>query len=322
MNALKKPYVVFRLQNVHYAVEASTVWQIIWICSLRQVKEVSDYVVGALNLRGKVVYVFDLALKMGLEHFAYGLSDIIIVTETKGNFIGVIANEIIDIIDIALDALESTVDADKFIKYIAKVEDELIMVIEPGRLLLRKSSANVAHLNSLNFSPKELEILQNRTKALNKMRQAREAYKRISLCVVGIGGEFFAIELRLICEFANIKSLEQVPCCPNHIAGNMNLRGEIITIIDVSGFLNLPPKAAINNTVIVKSNEMVLGILIDDVYDVLNVLSEDISTTPLVGRNHNEQYLKATVGYSKRSISVIDVERLLLSEGLIVDEEV
>jgi purine-binding chemotaxis protein CheW len=127
--------VVFSLAENEYALPITRVQEIIQYQSPSPVAAESDWVRGVINLRSKVIPVCDLGLRLGLsaEETTAG---IIVVVETETGTAGVIVDQVDEVLTIGADQLEpSPAAAAAFIDGIAKIDDRLVMLLDPNTLL-------------------------------------------------------------------------------------------------------------------------------------------------------------------------------------------
>lgn len=98
-------YVVFELQHVLYAAKTAWVKELITLPELTLVSSAPSFIVGVLNLRGKLVPVIDLNLRQGRPRARYGLDNHVVVLQHDGTNLGLIVNGIQDVRAIARDAV-------------------------------------------------------------------------------------------------------------------------------------------------------------------------------------------------------------------------
>ena len=141
---------------------------------------------------------------------------------------------------------------------------------------------------------------------------------------MGLQGEFFALGLEVIHEFTDVDNVTPIPCCPPHIVGNLNLRGEILTLVDISGILNLPLERSeqSHKAIVARSEELVAGITVDEVFDVIYLRPADISPIPAAVHALNDEYIRGIAPYQNKQMSILDLPKLLTSSELVVDEVV
>ncbi|HEY9738957.1 MAG TPA: chemotaxis protein CheW [Coleofasciculaceae cyanobacterium] len=173
-------------------------------------------------------------------------------------------------------------------------------------------------------TPKEREIFRARA---NNLRQQIEGLnlsnELMSLAVIGLGNEYFGLDLELVREFTNIGDLTPIPCCPNHIVGNINLRGEIVTLVDIRNALNIPnaPVSVGSPAVVIQVDDIVAGLPVDRVLEMVSINSTDM--TPLSGilSNFGENYIRGTAFFQEKILRVLDLPKLFSQGELVVNEQ-
>src|SRR5205814_10252811 len=130
--------------------------------------------------------------------------------------------------------------------------------VEQGRAAERSSSPEA--------TTAERAVFQERARTLSQPMEAQDYAGLRPLAVTRLGPEVFGFPLDVVTEFAAVGSVTRVPCCPPHILGQMNLRGDILTLIDIRSALQVPNGASIaKETVVVQSGDMLVGINVDEV---------------------------------------------------------
>ncbi|NEQ54010.1 MAG: chemotaxis protein CheW, partial [Leptolyngbya sp. SIO3F4] len=107
-------------------------------------------------------------------------------------------------------------------------------------------------------TPAEKQVFRQRAISLKDPLESSDISSLMALAVIELGEEYFGIELQQVREFINTRHVMPIPCCPNHILGNMNLRGEVMTLVDIRKALNLPgPSNQATKAVIVETDDIV-----------------------------------------------------------------
>jgi purine-binding chemotaxis protein CheW len=129
--------VVFSLGSEEYALPIGAVHEIIRFTEPRAVASDADWIRGVIGLRGKIIPIFDLAARMGLMDLSVEPGKIVIV-ETGTGQVGVIVDEVDEVITVTSDQLEDVPTASRdTIDAIAKVEDRLVILLNPEGLFAR-----------------------------------------------------------------------------------------------------------------------------------------------------------------------------------------
>lgn len=173
-------------------------------------------------------------------------------------------------------------------------------------------------------TPEEKAIFRERAENLKQhIESSTITNELITLAVINLGNEYFGLDLELIREFTDIGNLTPIPCCPNHIVGNMNLRGEIITLVDIRNVLNLPtaPIRVGSPTVVVEVNDIVAGLPVDQVLEMAYLNSDDMTPLSGIQSDFSEQYLRGNAVFQEKTLRVLDLPKIFTQGGLVVNEE-
>jgi purine-binding chemotaxis protein CheW len=172
-------------------------------------------------------------------------------------------------------------------------------------------------------APWERNILLERARNLASNLEQQSASHQIPLAIVGLSGEYFGVELEAVREFTDLRRVTPVPCCPNHIVGDMNLRGDILTVVDLRQALQMPvvESAPTAKVMVVQLGDALVGVLVDYVFDVFMLDPCALSTIPSATKSINDSYLKGTVSWAGKMLAILDLQKILTNGGLTVDGE-
>ena len=130
-------YIVVNIGEEQYGVDIGYIDNIVRMQSITRVPKVPSYLKGVINLRGVIVPVMSLRLKMGLSEDEIGRDTRIIIlkVESEGS-IGVLVDEVKEVIKLSEDQIESTTpeggtpEARKFVSAVGKNGDQLISILD------------------------------------------------------------------------------------------------------------------------------------------------------------------------------------------------
>ena len=133
--------------------------------------------------------------------------------------------------------------------------------------------------------------------------------------------EKYGIESGYVSEVYPMKELTPLPCTPPFILGIINVRGQIISVIDIKKFFDLPDKGLtdLNKVIIVTDGKMEFGILADVILGVRSVALGELQPSLPTLTGVRAEYLK---GVTEERFIILDVEKILSDEKIIVHEEV
>lgn len=173
-------------------------------------------------------------------------------------------------------------------------------------------------------TPSEREILLERARNLASSLEEQSASHHIPLAIVGLNGEYFGVELETVHEFTDVRRVTPVPYCPNYVVGDMNLRGDILTVVDIRQALQMPvlEGAPTAKVIVVPLGDALVGVLVDQVFDVFTLDPCALTIIPSATKSMNETYLKGTVSWAGKMLAILDLQKILANGGLTVDDEV
>jgi len=136
----KGKYLTFLLDKETYAIEIKFVTEIIGIQPITEVPELPAYVKGIINLRGKIIPVMDVRLRFKKKAMEYNDRTCIIVIEVKDISIGLIVDNVSEVLSIADDDIVPLPDMNKgtenrYIKAIGKVDKEVKLILDCEKLI-------------------------------------------------------------------------------------------------------------------------------------------------------------------------------------------
>jgi len=165
-------------------------------------------------------------------------------------------------------------------------------------------------------------ILKERAKALAREPEVQERSQDcIEIVEFVLSGERYGVESSSVREIYPLKEIVPVPCTPPFILGMANVRGQILSVIDIKKFFDLPEKglAELDKVIIVQNGEITLGMHADAVLGVRSIMLGEIQSPLPTLTGIREEYLK---GVTRDQMAILDVERILSDKKLIVHEEV
>ena len=165
-------------------------------------------------------------------------------------------------------------------------------------------------------------MLKNRAKALAQAPRSQISENDLLEVVeFQLTDEHYALETTHIREVYPLKELTPVPCTPPFVMGIINVRGQILSVLNLKKFFHLPEKgfSDLNKVIILHSATMEFGVLTDAIVGVrslqLNALHQSLMTLSdtLTG------YLK---GVTAERLIVLDAAKILADKKIIVHEEI
>ena len=166
------------------------------------------------------------------------------------------------------------------------------------------------------------EILKARAAELARGAVGEAAAEtRITVVEFVLAQEKYGIEPDFVRGIFPLKTLTSIPCTPPFVLGVTNLRGEILSVIDLKRFFDLPDEGLTDLTkvIVLESETMAFGILADAVLGTRSIPLVEIQPALPTLTEVREKYLK---GVTNDRMAVLDARSILSDEAIIVHQEV
>lgn len=136
-------------------------------------------------------------------------------------------------------------------------------------------------------------------------------------CTFYLDGLFFGIEVVRVQEVLRYQEMTRVPLAPAEIEGLINLRGQIVTAIDMRKRMDLPPRAEGNlpMNVIIHDIEGAVSLLVDEIGDVLEVDESTFERPPATLQGAAADLIEKTYKLEGRLLLVLDTEKTIRIDG-------
>jgi purine-binding chemotaxis protein CheW len=138
--------------------------------------------------------------------------------------------------------------------------------------------------------------------------------EEIRVCLFSMGEEVYAVPVELLTEIIISQKIFPVPTTPPHVLGVINLRGNIVPIVDIRETLSLPRQSVPNQIAIVKQGAIMLGIVVDTVSEVVSVpLSKVLPIPADMGQGEKKLYrfLKSLIQRGDTTAALIDLDKII-----------
>ena len=124
--------------------------------------------------------------------------------------------------------------------------------------------------------------------------------------------EEYGIEILSVREIIGLLPVTPVPQSPYYVRGVVNLRGQVIPVVDLRLKFDMPSLPATDETciIVVQTGEAQLGIIVDKVSEVRDVLGHDIVDAPTLGQEINTDYILGIGKAGSRVLLLLDIGRV------------
>ena len=150
-------------------------------------------------------------------------------------------------------------------------------------------------------------------------RAAERNEQRLQMINFTLGGDEYAVEIQKVREVINFRELTPLPKAPSFVKGIINLRGEVIPVIDLREKLGLAHEAysALTNVIIVEIGRKAVGVVVDDVRHVIRLAPGEVAPSPPFIGGLSGKDVSGVAKIGERLVVVLDMERILSAGEMI-----
>ena len=133
-----------------------------------------------------------------------------------------------------------------------------------------------------------------------------------------VGNEDYGIDIRFVTEIIGIQKITEIPDMPAFIKGVINLRGQVIPVMDVRTRFNLESRDYDDRTciMVVNVNQTSIGLVVDTVSEVIDIPESQIEPPPRTGKGTESRYIKGMGKVEEEVKILLDVNKLLFDDEL------
>jgi len=137
-------------------------------------------------------------------------------------------------------------------------------------------------------------------------------------------GEEYGIEIGKVKEIIGMMAITMVPQTPHYFKGVINLRGKVIPVVDLRLKFGMEEMAYTDRTCIIVvelHTNIMIGIVVDTVSEVLNVKAADIEETPSFGAAMNTDYILGMAKVEKGVKILLDIDKVISDQEMVILQE-
>ena len=341
-------YTTFTLNNLLYGIDTIFVEEIFYLPEITPVPEVPNDIIGIINIRGNIVPIMDLNYRFGYQTTNnYQLTDSVIILRWLNLRVGILVNQVHDVRSILEQEITQEISHDqtmvrepeeKFVKGIADNNNQLIIILDIEKILNYieeqeidvsedsleeiEDKNNIVPLKVSQFFPnaslQEREILQNRANNLITLIQEEDNENLETIAIIKLQNEFLGIDVNIVQEFITSRKITPIPCSEEHILGNMNFRGEILTLIDITYFLNIPPMEIKNNSpvILITIDDLTCGIVVSEICEIFSFAPQNILDSSNSIQAVKENYSQGIIQYQDKMLTLLDLKEVFHTREL------
>lgn len=288
----------FLLDDKEYAININFVQEVIEEKEITSVPKSPEYMEGVIDLRGHIIPIINLRKILGLKEREKKEDTKIAVVEVAETRFGIVIDSVKEVLNIHKFDIEPvpqfSVEKIEFLEGVAKTKDRLVMLFNLNKILKKE----------------ELQEIKTEEKLPGEVSKETDILQVISFF---IAQECYGLDIKFIQEIIIPPKITSVPNTPNFLKGVINLRGNIVPVIDIREFLGLPKKEITNSTriIVTTHNGDIAGIIIDAVHQVMKFSKEIIEPPLSTLEEKKAEYISGIVKEKSGILILLNFEKLL-----------
>lgn len=321
----------FNMGDAKFGLDIKRIKEIIKMVEITQLPDGPDFMEGVINVSGKIVPVVDLRKMFGLEYGEQNIASLyIIVVQVEKVIMGMIVNKVNEILQIDSRCIETPSDGIPLIQFlsgVAKLEEGLMLVLDLNKIFSFQQKAFFENVNreKMEIQTKEKieplpaikSILHQRAVSLSRIAELGEETKeKAQLLSFSLGKEWYGLKAVYIKEILQPSRITRVPFVPGCIMGIINLRGEIVSIVDIKKILDLSREedsVKKPHIIVVEAYKKTVGFWVDGVGEIVNFLPSAIAPPLSTLEKSKADFIEGEIELEKKSrwVTLLNLEKVL-----------
>jgi len=303
--------IVFALGNEEYAVNINDVKEIIRLPSIMKVPDTANYIEGVISIRNHLLAVINLGKLLNVNCKEPDEYSRVVIIDTGSFTYGVIVDRVSEVAHIQKDSFKKHFQiaiskGTEFIKGFVNLNNgkRLVMVLETNKIV------NFKDLTDICDGGREEAVKDN------SMKLNLNDYSIEHIVIFKIANEEYGIRINHVQEINRMSELVRFPGAPAFIDGMVDLRGEVIPILNLRTLFAITDIHSLDSSkfLVIEYQKKKIGILIDSVSEVLRFSKEFLEETPeVISANDKNRYVDsiAKLGDGKRVIQILNLAAVL-----------
>ncbi len=300
------PYVTFLLGQESFGVALANVEEIVDLPLVTKVPDSTAYVLGVICIRDQVLPLLDFTKLLRVEGATADVpKEMVILLSFENARLGMVVDGIQEIIRIKdeeiLPAPHTLSEREKgHLDGVVIRSDRMVSLLRVLEILDREDHQKLVTLSSAIASTRVVEQVENHD---------------LSIVVFRLGEESFGMRLHEVREIIMVGQITPVPRAPGFVEGVLNLRGEVMPVLDLRSRFGLErrDRSALSRILITPIGGVFTGLVVDSVQEVGTVDQRKLEDPPKVTSAGANAYIEKVARSESGMIFLLDL-RMLLSD--------
>lgn len=321
---------VVRLDEQRVALRLREVERVVRMVAITALPRAPEAVLGLIDVQGRGLPVISLRGCLGLPEREVEPEDVLIIVRTEQGTAALSA----DGVEGVCEAWEpgggrATLPAHGYLQGMVKLAGGLIPVCDLDRIVARIAEPvpgwgeGGVPGTARETAPREAGVrtlLAARAALLAREPSAAEIGERLEVVEFLLGSERYGIETSFVVEVHPLRELTPLPCTPPFLLGLVNMRGKILSVIDIRRFFELPEREGgeLGKVIVLHDDSMEFGLLADAIIGVCTIPVRALQPPLPTLTGIRADYLRGMTG---ERLALLDAGKMLADKRLVVHEE-
>lgn len=133
------------------------------------------------------------------------------------------------------------------------------------------------------------------------------------VCTFYVDQQMFGVDVQCVQEVIRYQDMTDIPLAPDAVVGLINLRGQIVTAIDLRRRLGLAPRPAgqLPMNIVVRNDDGAISLLVDHIGDVQEIDEENFESPPETLSGESAELIRGAYKMKDRLLLILDTERAM-----------
>ena len=294
---------IFKLADHEHAVDVRIVKKILKEPEISSVIEAPDFVEGVINMRDKAVPIVNMRKRLNLPQNDKMDASCVIVVEYRDHYVGILVDSVSELLTIPNDKIEEptrlvTGIQVSFIKGVVYLEDRFLVLLDLEAVF------------SLNGGESLKEQIENVPKTPEGLIHISDVQK---IAAFELDDELYGACIEDVVEIMKMPPVMPLPNVEKFILGLINIRGDVLPVIDLKELFQLNKKIFDGETriIVMHVEDFTVGLVVDRVWELLRLSPDDFQPPPPDVARIDESYFKAVAAVDDRMLIVLDVNKII-----------
>lgn len=311
----------FKLASEDFGIRTDWVIEIIRQVAVTQIPDHPAHIEGIIDVRGRIIPLINLRRMLQLGPQRYGYDSEIIIAKYDQVEAGLVVDSVSDIVTVQEDQIlvpdQSSLTLVGFLSGVVDLQTRLIPLLDPTRVVDIENMElpdTVKHLEQEpvgeEIDEKQQLILQERAIELRK-RGEEDKSEKVKLVTFTLHDEWYALDINKIKEITEMLEVYYIPSAPSHILGTINLRGVIVSVIDLNSIFGLPVREVGEaSIIIVEHGNCTIGMIVDHVEDIIDLPVNQIEPPLVTLDKVKSDYLSGEAQWNNHLYGLLKIESI------------